>query len=280
MISIIVPAYNEEKAIEEVLKKLTAAKISGEIIVVDDGSTDNTLNIARSFPVRIIHQEINRGNGSAIKTGIRAAKYDAIAIFDADDTFFIEDFLRMIPYINEYDMVVGARISKDAFIPPMRRPAKWFIKKLASFLADYKIPDINSGLRIVKKEHLERFFSLFPNGFSFHTTITLALLCNDYNVKFLPVSCKKSTGKSKIKPIQDTYNFIQLIIRVVMYFRPLKVFLPISLLLFVAGLVVLVYEIFIITNITETVLIIFNMAFFLLLIGLLADLINKRLPIK
>jgi len=282
MISIIVPSFNEEKAIKGVLEKLVSANIPGEIIVVDDGSTDNTYEIASKFPVKVLHHDTNRGNGAAIKTGIRNSENEFVAIFDADDTFFIEDLLKLISYMDtdQYDMVVGARVGPNAFIPLMRRPAKWFIRKLASFLADYKIPDFNSGLRVVKKEHLERFFPLFPSGFSFHTTITLALLCNDYRVKFVPVACQKAIGKSKIKPIRDTYNFIQLIIRIVMYFKPLKVFLPVSLFLFLFGAAILFYEIFIITNITETVVVVFNAAFFVLVIGLLADLITKRLSLN
>ncbi|MFH1562317.1 MAG: glycosyltransferase family 2 protein, partial [Nitrospirota bacterium] len=217
-ISIVIPAYNEEKGvgalIDELKEKMKCHEY--EIIVVDDGSCDNTVNIAREKDVVLIQHPKNRGYGASLKTGIRKAKYDTIAITDADGTYPVSEMPKLIKYIGEYDMVVGARNKQK--IPLTRRPAKFFLNRLANYLTEVEIPDLNSGLRVFKKDIAVKFFNLLPNGFSFTTTITLAMLTNDYLVKFIPIDYLERQGKSKIRPIRDTYNFLTLIIRTVMYF--------------------------------------------------------------
>jgi len=235
-ITIIVPAFNEENGIKSVLSELVKCLIDSdlehEVIVVNDGSCDNTGSIASSISgVKIIEHKKNRGYGASLKTGIRHAKYDIICITDADGTYPNKRIPELLEYLidGDFDMVVGARKLKDSSL--IRRPAKWTIRKLAEHMTDETIPDFNSGLRLFKKNIAKTFFGLLPNGFSFTTTITLAMLNNGYLVGFVPINYFQRIGDSKIHPIKDTYNFVILVLRISLYFRPLKIFIPMSLLL-------------------------------------------------
>lgn len=274
MISIIIPAYNEEKSIGKILSDIIALNLGGEIIVVDDGSTDATHQIARDFPVKIIRHEACAGYGAAIKAGIREASYDIIVTCDADMEHSVEDIPKLLHYIEEYDMVIGSR--PFCKVRLLRKPAKWFLNKLANYLVDYRIPDLNSGLRAFKKGAALRFFHILPRGFSLSTTLTLAFLSSEYRVKFVPISYNARVGKSKIRPIRDTLNFLQLIVRVVMYFNPLKVFLPISLVLFLIGVALLGMDIFVLHDVGDASVVTLNTAILVFMLGLLADLINKK----
>ncbi len=283
-LSIIVPVYNEEKNIKKTITKIdTILKKSDlknyEIIIVNDGSTDNTNKTLKQSKINfnLIEHERNMGYGASIKSGIKKSKYNIIAITDADGTYPIEKIPEMYNKIKNYDMVVGSRTGKSVKIPFIRKPAKWFIGKLANYLAGFKIPDINSGLRLFKKEDALRFFKILPNGFSFTTTITLAMLTNDMQIKYIPINYMKRKGKSKIRPIRDTLNFIQLIIRTVMYFNPLKIFVPVSLILLLISLIVFIYSYLALPKILDTtVSILFISSVQILAIGMLADMINKR----
>lgn len=280
-ISIIIPAVNEEDAIaqtiDQIRKTLAGSSYNYEIIVVDDGSTDQTAKRAQKKGVRLVRHDENRGYGAGLKTGIQTAKGDWILITDADGTYPIERIPDLLNYAGEYDMVVGARTGDAAKIPLVRRPIKWALAQLANYLSETRIPDYNSGLRIFRKNLALRFFRILPSGFSFTTTITLASLCHSYRVKYIPIAYYKRTGKSKIKPIKDTYNFFMLIIRTTVYFNPLKVFMPIGFLLMILGLGKMVYEISVGGGLAETSVILFLTAFQTVGLGLIADMLNKRL---
>ncbi len=172
-------------------------------------------------------------------------------------------------------MVVGARLGKDVNIPLVRKPAKWLLNRLANYMAQTTIPDINSGFRIFRKSSFLRFLSIYPAGFSLTTTITLALLCNNHPVKYVPVSYHKRKGQSKIRPLRDTYNFFLLVIRTIMYFDPLRVFIPISLLLLLLGMVYCIFEISRYHNITTAAALVLIAGVQAAILGLLADLIVK-----
>lgn len=283
-LSIIVPVYNEEKNIKKTIYKIDSILKKSdlknyEIIVINDGSTDNTDQTLKQSKIsfNLIEHEQNRGYGASIKSGIQKSKYEVIAITDADGTYPIEKIPEMYENFKDYDMVVGSRTGKSVKIPFIRKPAKWFIGKLANYLAGFKIPDINSGLRLFKKEDALRFFKVLPNGFSFTTTITLAMLTNDMQIKYIPINYMKRKGKSKIRPIRDTLNFIQLIIRTVMYFNPLKIFVPVSFILLLISLIVFMYSYLALPKILDTtVAILFISSIQILAIGMLADMINKR----
>jgi len=274
-VSIILPVYNEEANIRETFDKLLisveAHNLACEIIVVDDGSKDRTVQLIKEYPVKIIQHEYNKGYGAALKTGIRCAQYGIIAISDADGTYPVERIPELVSFINNHDMVVGARSYIN--LPLVRRPAKWILNKYANYLVHYKIPDLNSGMRVFRKDVFDKFRGMLPNGFSFTTTITLALLSNDYRVKYVPIDYFKRGGKSKIRPIRDTVNFFSLVTRVSLYFNPLRVFIPIALSLLFLGLVFLGHDIYI-RNITDKTMMAFLWGMQFGIMGLLADMIS------
>lgn len=290
-LSVIIPAFNEKNSIiptiEQVLKIMDKSKITYELIVVNDGSTDGTKELVESYlkssknkKLTLCNHSPNKGYGASLKTGIKKAKFDDICITDADQTYPNDQIPVMFRIYNEkeLDMIVGKREFKK--LPTITKPAKWFISSLANFLLDYKIPDINSGLRIFKKDISKKYFPIICDGFSFTTTITLAMISNHNAVEYHPIEYFTREGKSKIKPVRDTINFIQLIIRTVLYFNPLKIFLPASLFVFliaVAFYIVGKMNIFFKEMPKDSIIILVVCGIQILAIGLLADLIDKRL---
>lgn len=285
-VSIVIPAYNEERGIGPVLAQLCEImKSSGveyEIIVVDDGSKDGTAAAAEQHPgVTVLQHTANRGYGAALKTGIRHAQHGLICITDADGTYPNE----CIPHLlgkqaeGRYDMVVGARTGPNVAIPVARRPAKWALGRLANFVAGVPIPDLNSGLRVFHRDAALRMFNVLPDGFSFTTTITLAMLTNNYLVDYVPIDYHARIGKSKIRPIQDTLGFAQLALRIALYFRPLKLFLPLSGLLVVLAAAWALFSSLVLGQLADvTTLVIFMTGIQVAVVGLLSELINHRLP--
>jgi glycosyltransferase involved in cell wall biosynthesis len=280
MISVIIPAHNEEKAIGTVVDELIEVleeEQTYEIIVVDDGSTDSTAKIVQENKfIKFIQHPQNMGYGAAIKTGIKNAANDLIIIIDGDGSYPVKAITELLKEADQYDMVVGARTGKEVKIQLYRKPAKWFLSKLANYLSGTKIPDLNSGMRIFKKEDTMKFFNILPSGFSFTTTLTLAYSSNDYNVKYVPIDYYERAGQSKIKPFRDGFNFIMLIVRTITYFNPLKVFLPISIVLFVFGSMVLLYDGIVHRNVADLPVMLILAAFQIGFLGLLADLIVRR----
>jgi len=287
-VSVIVPVYNEKESVKKTLAGLDsilgAAAFPYEVIAVDDGSRDGTGEILASEKwsahIRVLRHSKNKGYGSALKTGIKKCQYDVVFIADCDGTYPLEMIPGMVKRLlaGETDMVVGARTGKDAAIPLVRRPAKWFINVLARYLTGERIPDINSGFRGIRKDALIRFLRILPDGFSFTTTITIALFTNDYSVEYVTIPYYKRTGRSKIRPIYDTVNFIKLVIRTVLYFHPFKIFMPFSAALLLAGAGVGGFTYFFCphpaANITA-MLIIAGVQVFAL--GLIADMFDKRM---
>jgi glycosyltransferase involved in cell wall biosynthesis len=288
-LSVILPAYNESTGIGAVLDQLRNALpvdgIAYEVIVVDDGSTDGTANIVRerasAQPIVLLQHHANRGYGAALKTGIRHARHDTLCITDADGTYPNERLLHLLTTMTEThaDMVVGARTGENVHIPLIRRPAKWAIGRMANLVAGEPIPDLNSGLRIFRRDVALDFFDLLPDGFSFTTTITLAMMTNGYLVEYVPIDYHPRVGKSKIRPVRDTLNFMQLIMRIALYFAPLKLFLPLSLLLILLGIVWALFSYFALGKLADvSTLVILMTALQVAVIGLLAELINRRFP--
>jgi len=243
-ISIIIPAFNEQESISDVLdaiqQAMAAASIEYEVIVVDDASTDKTLEIVKTKNARIVRHDQNKGYGASLKSGIAKAKHEVIVITDADGTYPAGDIPALFCHMSadgyDYDMIVGARTGKHVKIPLLRKPAKWFLTELANYLTECNIPDLNSGLRVFKKELIKRFLTILPDGFSFTTTLTIAALTNGYLVKFVPINYYERKGQSSIKPLRDFLGFTSLVVRLVVYFKPLNFFLPASLMLLVIGL--------------------------------------------
>jgi len=282
-LSIVIPAYNEEEGVGQVIDQILAAMkqvdLPHEIIVVDDGSQDRTAEIVADKPVKLLRHGTNRGYGAALKTGIAASAYQHVAIVDADGTYEPADLVKLVQSMAGSDMVVGARTGKGARIPLLRRPAKWFLTRLANYLTETKIPDLNSGFRIFDKEVAERFFPILPSSFSFTTTLTMAMLTSGYSVAFVPTHYGKRKGKSKIRPVRDTVNFLSLVLRTALYFAPLKIFLRLSVFLIGLSLFkMIVIDILLIQNMTDSTLLLLLAGIQVGMLGLLADLIDKRSP--
>ncbi|MFC1844609.1 glycosyltransferase family 2 protein [Thermodesulfobacteriota bacterium] len=283
-ISIILPVYNEELGIESVLNDIyTVIKditYNCEVLIIDDGSTDNTLELAAKFPVSIYQHPNNLGYGAALKTGLAHANNDIICIVDADGTYPVKDIPKLVNTLIEkdMDMVVGARVNANAAIPAIRKPAKWVLGQLAKLSVGVKIPDINSGFRVFKRDAAINFINLLPNGFSFTTTITLAMLNNQYSVKYVPIDYYHRIGKSKISPFRDTTKFLLLITRIALYFAPLKVFLSMSFIMMLFALFWGIFSLLVLGKLADiSTLVIFLSAIQIGAIGLIAEHINHRL---
>lgn len=285
-LSIVVPVYNEEGIVTETASSLTkvARHLSSEceVIFVNDGSSDGTAEaLSKVSGIRVICHANNRGYGAALKTGIRAARHYWIAITDADGTYPNQRIPELLglAQAQDCDMVVGSRTSTKVHIPLIRRPAKWLLGKLASYLTAYEIQDLNSGLRVMKKDVIMRFTKILPDGFSFTTTITLAMLTSGNSVEYIPINYHRRKGNSKIRPVRDTLNFVQLIIRTVLYFNPLKIFIPLSVFLVISAFLLLFTSWFLTGRIMDTGTgLLLMSALIVMAIGMLADLIDKRMP--
>ena len=244
-VSVVMPAFNEAQMvgaqIERIREVMDRTNCPYELIVVNDGSTDDTANAVRQHRVHLINKKYNKGYGAALKTGIAAAKYDWILIIDADGTYPAENIPDLLGALPEYDMVVAARTGKNVHIPLVRRPMKWVLGRLANYLARQPIPDLNSGLRVFKKSLAEKFEHLLPSGFSFTSTITMSMLLNDYRVLYLPIDYHKRVGLSKVRALH-VYDFLLVILRTAIYFNPLRFFLPLGAVFFLAGLVKLIFD--------------------------------------
>jgi glycosyltransferase involved in cell wall biosynthesis len=280
-VSILIPAYNEEGALEEtvaIIAKQRPHFKDLEIVVINDGSKDRTGEIARKLPVTLIEHPVNSGYGAALKTGLQHAKHDYILIADADGTYPLEEIPRLCADLDVYDMVVGARTGDVVQIPLIRRPGKWLITQLAKYLSQQDIPDLNSGLRVFRKDVALRFLPLYPDGFSFTTTITLAMMTNRYRVKFIPINYHRRIGTSSIKA-SDFINFTILIIRICACFKPLNVFVPPALVMMLLGLVKGTRDYWVEHHIGLVAAALVLTGIQMIFIGLLADLIDKRMKL-
>lgn len=283
--SLIVPAYNEEEHIGKTISQLIKIPWEEfpEIIVVDDGSDKKISDIVKidKEKVRIIRHDKNLGYGAALKTGIKKAQYKNIVITDADGSYPNEQIPNLVERFeeNDLDMLVGSRVGKKVAIPLIRRPAKWILNRLANFVAGERIPDLNSGLRIFRQEVARRFFNLLPDGFSFTTTLTLAMLINGYALDFFPINYYQRIGRSKIRPIRDTLNFVQLVLNMALYFAPRKVFLLISVILLGLAVVWALFSKFVLGQLADvSTIVIIMTAIQMAGVGLLAELIVHRTP--
>ncbi len=286
LISIVIPVFNEEEAIGDdldlILSTMDKSGYDYEVIVVDDGSTDRTAEIVRQREgVKLIHHPYNRGTGAARTTGIKGAQGPIIVMTDGDGSYPNQEIPKLLSFLGEHDMVIGARRQERGSLRWLRAPAKLFIRLLASYLTGIRIPDLNSGFRAFKKGLAERYVDILPSTHSWVATITIAFLSDGHMVKFVPIDYYKRKGKSKFHPIADTYNYLSMVVRAVMYFNPLKVFLPASLSLLVIGGGKMFYDIFAYDfHFAPSTVIIFLTAIQVGAIGLLADLIVRKTKLR
>ena len=283
-LTVLLPAYNEQDAIrqvlEEVVEALSDEPIRYEILVVDDASTDRTAGLAEQFarscwqcPVRVVRCAENRGAGAARKVGIRQARGDIVVMLDADGSYPAGAIPHLLSHFPGYDQVNGARTSEQGTLPWLRRPAKWFIRKLAGYLTGHKIPDLNTGLKAFKRQTMLEWLWVVPDGFSCVTTMTLAFLTNGYAVKYVPVCYRPRIGKSKFHPVKDTISYLATVLRMVLYFRPLKVFLPLSGLVIAGGVFKSVLSFLLTGSMQESDIVILVAGFMTCMLGLLAEVI-------
>ncbi|HRQ57963.1 MAG TPA: glycosyltransferase family 2 protein [Azoarcus taiwanensis] len=234
-VSLVLPVKNECKALGDLLSGLIELGLSLEIILVDDGSTDETGAIASAFPIEVIRHPYSKGNGAAIKTGARAASGDVIVFMDADGQHDPADIPRLLAKLDEgYDMVVGAR-DRGSQASFGRSVANGFYNRLATYMAGHRIEDLTSGFRAVRADKFREFLYLLPNGFSYPTTITMAFFRAGYSVAYIPIKAAQRIGKSHIHLVKDGVRFLLIIFKIGTLYSPLKLFGPIALLLFLAG---------------------------------------------
>ncbi len=280
-VSIVLPVYNEKGHLRAEIDRIRAAmdrsEFSYEIIVIDDGSDDGSGDQLRTVEgIRLIQFSQNRGSGSARKFGTRASRGRVVVWTDVDMNYPNDLIPQLVREMKGYDQIVGARTSEQGTHKAFRVPAKWFIRKLASYLAETKIPDLNSGLRAFRRDVALQYVSQLPPGFSCVTTLTMTFLAHGYSVKYWPIEYKERAGESKFHWWSDTRRYLLQVVRMVLSYNPLRVFLPIGLSLTALGLGKLVYDIsahdFKVA--INTLLILFA-AFQVFVVGVLADLIGR-----
>ena len=278
-VSIILPVYNErghiEEEIDRVRRSMDESEFSYEIIVVDDGSTDGTGDLVREIDgVRLIQFADNRGSGSSRRIGTNAARGEIVVWSDADMSYPNDRMPQLIRELDGVDQVVGARTSEKGTAKALRVPAKWMIRKLASYLMSTPIPDLNSGFRAMRRSVAAQFLHLLPSGFSCVTTITMTFLNNGYSVKYVPIEYAERAGDSKFHWYRDTKRYLLQVVRLIMMYNPLRVLMPTAVFLFSVGGVKLVYDL-VTKNFrpAANTLLIFSAAFAVVLVAVLADLV-------
>lgn len=283
-VSVVIPVFNEERAIGSVLREVVTAMdetgASYEVLVVDDGSTDGTGEAVRAAareiwtaPVRLIERAEQGGAGAARKTGIRAARGEIVVMLDGDGSYPASAIPEMLSYFPVYDQVNGARTSEQGTHAWLRRPAKWFIRRLACHLTGKSIPDLNTGLKALKREVLLPYLGLVPDGFSCVTTMTLCFLANGYLVKYVPTPYRRRIGRSKFHPLKDTAAYLSTVVRIVLCFRPLRVFAPLAALVTAAGVAKGLYSFSATGSLQESDVILLVGALLTFVLGLLAEVV-------
>jgi len=272
-VTIVIPAFNEGEAIGGVVSSLAAAGPWREIIVVDDGSQDDTSARARAAGATVVRHPYNKGNGAAVKSGIRGAAGEYVLIVDGDGQHRPEDARRIVSRLGDYDLVVGAR-SRTTQATHTRRFGNGALNGLASYLTGRDIPDLTSGFRGARSAHLREFIHLLPNGFSTPTTTTLAFIKAGYNVAFEPIEARQRVGTSKIRLARDGAKFLMIILKIVTIFSPLRVFLPISLVSFAIGAAYALWTIWTQSHVTNSSVLLIMLAVIVFLVGLVSEQIS------
>jgi glycosyltransferase involved in cell wall biosynthesis len=272
--SIVIPAFNEAPTIGELVSSLRQASAWQEIIVVDDGSNDDTSARAREAGAAVVRHPYNKGNGASIKTGIRSATGEFVLILDGDGQHRASEALKVASRLGEYDLVIGTRTS-EAQATTGRRLGNAVLNRLATFLTGQKVLDLTSGLRGARREYLREFLHLMPNGFSTPTTTTLAFIKAGYNVRFEPVEVHQRSGQSKVRIATDGIRFFLILLKLITIFSPLRLFVPLSLIAFVLGAGYAVWTIITQSHITNSSVLLIVLAVLILLVGLVSEQISS-----
>jgi len=273
-VSIVIPAYNEAASIGAVVSELLASASWHEVIVVDDGSSDDTGARAAAAGARVIRHPYNKGNGAAVKTGIRRATGAFVLIIDADGQHRPSDAVRLVARLDTYDLVVGAR-SNATQATLARRAGNALLNRIASYLTRQTIPDLTSGFRAARRECLVEFLHLLPNGFSTPTTTTLAFMKAGYSVRFEPIDAAARSGSSKIKLGSDGVQFFLILLKVITIFSPLRIFLPLSVAAFLAGGGYALWTILTQSHVTNSSVLLILLSVVIFLVGLVSEQISS-----
>jgi glycosyltransferase involved in cell wall biosynthesis len=266
----VIPAYNEAEVIADVVSGLRRSADWHEILVVDDGSHDQTSAAAAAAGARVIRHPYNKGNGASVKSGVRAASGDWVLIIDADGQHPPADAARLVSRLGEYDLVVGAR-ARATQATWARRLGNSALNGLASYLTGRPIPDLTSGFRAARRTQLREFLHLLPNGFSTPTTTTLSFVKAGYNVAFEPVEARQRVGTSKIRLLSDGARFFLIVLKVVTLFSPLRVFLPVSLASFALGVGYAAWTVATQAHVTNSSVLLIMLGVIVFLIGLVSE---------
>jgi glycosyltransferase involved in cell wall biosynthesis len=272
--SIVVPAFNEAASIGSLVTSLRAAGHWHEILVIDDGSADETATRAAAAGARVIHHPYNKGNGAAVKSGIRRATGTFVLIVDGDGQHSAADATRLVAHLDAYDLVVGARMSHTQ-AGAARRAGNAFLNWIASYLTEQPIPDLTSGFRAARRECLLEFLHLLPNGFSTPTTTTLAFMKAGYSVRFVPIEAGRRQGESKIRLGADGVGFLLILLKVITIFSPLRIFLPISAASFLIGAGYALWTIVTQSHVTNSSVLLILFSVVVLLVGLISEQISS-----
>jgi glycosyltransferase involved in cell wall biosynthesis len=272
--SVVVPAFNEEHAVGPIVSGLRSAGEWLEILVIDDGSSDGTAARAAEAGARVVNHPYNKGNGAAVKTGIRNAVGEFVLIVDADGQPPPDDAARLVARLGAYDLIVGAR-SPRSQATWTRRAGNMLLNWIAGYLADRPIPDLTSGFRAARREYLVEFLHLLPNGFSTPTTTTLAFIKAGYSVAFQPVEAQQRTGDSKIRLFHDGASFFLTLLKVITIFSPLRIFLPVSLVSFAIGAGYALWTIATQSHVTNSSVLLIVLSVVIFLIGLVSEQISS-----
>ncbi len=273
-LSVVIPAKNEMDAIGAVVSDIRDRYPEAEIVVVDDGSTDQTAHLAEQAGARVVRHPESLGNGAAVKSGARAAAGEILCFMDADGQHDPDDLAKLLAKLEGgYDMVIGAR-AWNSHAGAGRLVANGLYSRFASLITGRTIPDLTSGFRAVRASLFKRFLYLLPNGFSYPTTITMAFLRSGYPVGFERISAKRRAGKSHIRPVRDGIRFLIIIFKVATLYAPLKIFAPISGFFFVTGLAYYAYTYITMGRFTNMSLLVFSASVIVFLIGLVSEQIT------
>ncbi|MBW6459617.1 MAG: glycosyltransferase family 2 protein [Bacteroidales bacterium] len=275
-VSVIIPLFNEEVGIKQLLEKMTGLNYHEkyEILVIDDGSTDRSLEVIRQFPVRVLSHPVNKGYGAALKTGIRRAKGKKIIILDSDGQHDPVHIPEIAELLDQYEMVIGTR-DRESHQVRTRQAGKRVIRWVGEYLVEQKLPDYNSGYRGFDTELIKRMLHMMPNGFSFSTTSTLAFLKEGYSIGTFPIMVEERVGrKSNVKFFKDGAKTLMLIMRIIMLFNPLKIFLPASVIFTLSGVIFGIYGYIVTERFSNGAIVLTILGMFLYFIGLVADQIS------
>ena len=273
-VSVVIPAFEEAAAVGVVVQSLQAAAPWREILVIDDGSRDETARVAAAAGARVIKHPYNKGNGASVKTGIRSATGEYLLIVDADGQHTASDALRLVAFLGEYDLVVGTRSGSIQQASTARYMGNNVLNRVAGYLTGREIPDLTSGMRAARTSGLREFLHLLPNGFSTPTTTTLSFVKAGYSVHFEPITVGSRLGKSKIKLVSDGARFFMILVKVITIFSPLRVFLPIAGMFFACGASYAVWTTITRHDITDSSVLLLVLAVVIFLVGLVSEQIS------